>query len=365
MDQGSSSSYSVLTYHPQVIQRFSPSGLELVRFTNSGTESNTMALAAALAFTKRKKILVFRNGYHGGTLSFPDSLNSINTNLPHDFVIAPYNNIEGTRNALSFLPQSTLAAILVEGIQGSGGCVVGDPKFLKFLETTAHQLGALFIMDEVMTSRLTHHGLSASLGLKPDLVTLGKWVGGGMTFGAFGGRKDIMSMFDPRYGILGHSGTFNNNVVTMAAGCCGMDIYDEHEVERLNALGEDLRQRVENLLVEYGIRNWKPRTSSATQGNELDCPFTGLVPDGKRIPSSQLQKNSMGITGQGSMMCIHFYGPSEDTLKALFWHHMLDYGIYMAQRGFIALNLELIDDHVGRFEEATREFIIRYEDALR
>ncbi|PVH75869.1 putative acetylornithine aminotransferase [Cadophora sp. DSE1049] len=350
----------------KVTQRFSPSCIELVRFTNSGTESNTMALAAALAFTKRKKILVFKNGYHGGTLSFPDSLNPINTNLPHDFVLAPYNDIEGTRAVLSFLPQNTLAAILVEGIQGSGGCIVGNPKFLQFLNTTAHQLGALFIMDEVMTSRLAYNGLSASLGLKPDLVTLGKWVGGGMTFGAFGGRKDIMSMFDPRYGILGHSGTFNNNVVTMAAGCCGMDIYNEHEVERLNALGEDLRRRIENLLVEYGVRNFKSKIStSAAQRNELDCPFTGLVPNGKRVPSAQLQKNSMGVTGQGSMMNIHFYGPNENTLKALFWHHMLDYGIYTAQRCFIALNLELTDEHLMRFEEATREFIVRYEDALR
>ncbi|KAH6721694.1 putative acetylornithine aminotransferase [Leptodontidium sp. MPI-SDFR-AT-0119] len=352
----------------KVTQRFSPSGIELVRFTNSGTESNTMALAAATAFTKRKKILVFKNGYHGGTLSFPDALSPINTNLPHDFVFAPYNDIEGTKSALSFLPQNTLAAIIVEGMQGSGGCIVGDPKFLQFLNTTAHQLGALFIMDEVMTSRLAYNGLSVSLGLKPDLITLGKWVGGGMTFGAFGGRKEIMSMFDPRKGILGHSGTFNNNVITMAAGCCGMDIYNEHEVKRLNALGDDLRRSIEKLLVEYGIRTFKKVSkvsSSATQENELECPFSGVVPNGKRVPSTQLQKNSMGVTGQGSMLNIHFYGPSENTLKALFWHHMLDYGIYMAQRGFIALNLELTAEHVSRFEESTREFIIRYEDALR
>ncbi|KAG4435966.1 hypothetical protein IFR05_008547 [Cadophora sp. M221] len=351
-----------------VTQRFSPSGIELVRFTNSGTESNTMALAAATAFTKRKKILVFKNGYHGGTLSFPDSLDPVNTNLPHEFVFAPYNDIEGTKSALSFLPQHSLAAIIVEGMQGSGGCIVGDPKFLQFLNTTAQHLGALFIVDEVMTSRLAYNGLSASLGLKPDLVTLGKWIGGGMTFGAFGGRKEIMSMFDPGNGILGHSGTFNNNVVTMAAGCCGMDIYNEQEVKRLNALGDDLRQRIEKLLVEYRIRSLKPvskATSSTTQENELECPFSGVVPNGKRVFSSQVQKNSMGVTGQGSMLCIHFYGPSESTLKALFWHHMLDYGIYMAQRGFIALNLELTTEHVSRFEESTREFIIRYEDALR
>ncbi|KAL2072921.1 hypothetical protein VTL71DRAFT_10245 [Oculimacula yallundae] len=352
----------------KVTQRFSPSGIELVRFTNSGTEANTMALAAATAFTKRKKILVFKNGYHGGTLSFPESLSPVNTNLPHDFVIAPYNDIEGTTSVLSFIPPGSLAAIIVEGIQGSGGCVVGDPRFLHFLNTTAKALGALFIMDEVMTSRLAYNGLSASLGLNPDLVTLGKWVGGGMTFGAFGGRKDVMSMFDPRIGVLGHSGTFNNNAITMAAGCCGLDMYTEAEVNRLNALGDELRQNIKDLLVEYGIRVLKAGSRSiplTAEKSELECPFFGIIPSGKRVSSSQLQKNSMGVTGQGSMLAIHLYGPSENTLKSLLWHHMLDHGIYIAQRGFIALNLELNMEHVAKFTEATRDFIVKYQDALR
>ncbi|CZT10015.1 related to acetylornithine aminotransferase [Rhynchosporium graminicola] len=352
----------------KVTRRFAPSGIELVRFTNSGTESNTMALAAAVAFTKRKNILVLKNGYHGGTLSFPLSLNAINTNLPHDFVLAPYNDIEGTKSALSFIPRGSSAAILVEGVQGSGGCVVGNPEFLHFLNTTAHELGALFIMDEVMTSRLAYHGFSASLGLKPDLITLGKWVGGGMTFGAFGGRRDVMSQFDPQIGVLGHSGTFNNNVVTMAAGCVGLDIYNEAEVERLNALGNELRHSIEDLLLEYEIRALRAGSKSISftaEKRELECPFYGIVPSGKRIPASQLQKNSMGVTGQGSMLAVHFYGPSEKILLSLFWHYMLSCGIYIAARGFITLNLELTKEHVVKFVESTRGFIIRYQDALK
>src|SRR4051794_3185804 len=111
----------------QVTRRFAPSGVDLVRFTNSGTEANTMALAAAIAYTGRKKILVFKNGYHGGTLHFPSTLSDVNVNLPHDFIIAPYNDVAGTRAIVEALPTDSLAAILVEPIQGSGGCIVGSP----------------------------------------------------------------------------------------------------------------------------------------------------------------------------------------------------------------------------------------------
>lgn len=213
-----------------------------------------MAIAAAVAFTGRKKVLVFQNGYHGGTLTFPSPLNVINTNLPHDFIIAPYNDIPTTKSIISHLPRETLAAILVEPIQGSGGCVVGKPEYLRYLNKVAHDVGALFIVDEVMTSRLSYHGLSSSLGLTPDLVTLGKWVGGGMTFGAFGGRKDgVMTLFDPRNGALSHSGTFNNNIITMAAGCAGLDVYTEEEVVRLNSLGERIKAGVEGILTAANI----------------------------------------------------------------------------------------------------------------
>lgn len=203
-----------------------PSGVELVRFTNSGTEANTMALAAAVALPGPKKILTFTNG-HGGTLSFPSTLHEVNTNLPNDFVLAPYNDIAGTQVVVSSLPKHSLAAITVELVQRNGGCIPGDPYLLRFLNKLAKELGAHFIVDEVMTSRLAYHGLSFELGLPPGLVTLGKWIGGGMTFGAFGGPRDgLMSMFNSQRVMLKHSGTFNNNVMTMAAGCAGMDVYE-------------------------------------------------------------------------------------------------------------------------------------------
>jgi glutamate-1-semialdehyde 2,1-aminomutase len=358
----------------QVTKRFSASGIELVRFTNSGTEANTMALAAAVAYTGRKKIVVFRNGYHGGTLHFPSTLSKPNVNLPHDFVVAPYNDIPGVRSIIEGLSSNSLAAILVEPIQGSGGCIVGARDFLQYLNAAAHKLGALFIVDEVMTSRLFYNGLSAFLDLKPDLITLGKWVGGGMTFGAFGGRRDggVMSMFDPRNGMLGHSGTFNNNIVTMAAGCAGLDIYNEDAVIRLNTLGESLKSGVEKVLRNHGVSKLS-ESSRCPQKNEDESPFTGINSEhpsnGISVESLLLseergERSTMWISGQGSMLHIHFAGGGEASLKPLFWHHMLDHGIYLAQRGFIVLNLELNEGHVDQFVRAVDAFVRKYRVSL-
>jgi len=357
----------------KVTARFSPSGVELVRFTNSGTEANTMALAAAVAYTKRKKIVVFENGYHGGTLLFHTAVGQANVNLPHEFVVAPYNDIAGTEAIIQSLPKDSLAAILVEPIQGSGGCIVGAKDFLLFLEKVAHERGALFIVDEVMTSRLAYNGLSASLGLKPDFVTLGKWIGGGMTFGAFGGRRDgPMNMFDPRNGDLAHSGTFNNNVVTMSAGCAGLDIYNMDQVSRLNGLGDSLKAGVERVLENNGIRRMS-KTPRDAEKNELESPFTGINEEDRfnsvsveslSISDSTERKTEMWITGQGSMFCIHFLGGSEKSLKPLFWHHMLEQDIFMAQRGFIALNIELTEAHIEKFVQVVESFVTKYRTAL-
>lgn len=350
----------------QVTQRFALSGVELVRFTNSGTEANTMAIAAGVAYTGRKKILVFRNGYHGGTLSFPPSLAEPNANLPHDFVIAPYNNIEETRSVLADLPKESLAAILVEPIQGSGGCIVGSQKFLKFLNTTAQQLGALLIVDEVMTSRLAYGGLSSSLNLQPDMVTFGKWIGGGMSFGGFGGKKDgPMSLFDPRDGILSHSGTFNNNVVTMAAGCAGLDIYSEDEVQRLNDMGDILKTGIESILKKHNVRGEPPQISEASEASIEGPSPPIIVPDGFNFTSLSLNEEArMWVSGQGSMLCFHFSGDSEKSLKMLLWHHLMDSHCYIAQRGFMALNLELDGVHIQALLTAVEAFVVKYSQAL-
>lgn len=350
----------------QITNRFGLSGIELVRFTNSGTEANTMALAAAIVFTGRKKVLVFSNGYHGSTLSFPSG-NSVTANLPHEFILAPYNNISGTKAVLEAITKDSLAAILVEPIQGSGGCIVGTREFLHYLNTTARQLGAIFIVDEVMTSRLSYHGLSAALDLQPDLITLGKWVGGGMSFGAFGGRKDkgIMSLFDPRVGALAHSGTFNNNIITMAAGNAGLDLYTEEKLKALNELGESLKKGVDDILQRYTIPSPQEKTVHDTIPSESTAAASAIPSlEDKTSDPHAAEDPGMYISGRGSMLAVHICGPSNAQLRHLFWHHMLEEGIYLAQRGFVALNLELTAGHVEKFVKATEAFVVKYRVAL-
>ena len=194
-----------------------------------------------------------------------------------------------------------------------------------------------------------------------------------MTFGAFGGRRDgPMAMFDPRGGLLSHSGTFNNNLITMAAGCAGIDIYTEDEVQRLNALGESLKSGIEKVLKKYKLTA-APKKEPCPMKNELESPFTGEQSDypAKEISVESLSlaekregTTNMWVTGQGSMIVIHFAGESEKSLLALLWHHMLDHGIYMAQRGFMALNIELKAAHVEKFVTAIDGFVGKYRQAL-
>ncbi|KAH8698945.1 putative acetylornithine aminotransferase [Talaromyces proteolyticus] len=317
----------------KVVTRFRPSGMEMVRFTNSGTESNTVAIAAALNFTKRRKILVFSSGYHGGTLIFPMDLMknpaTTNVNLPHDFVFAPYNNIGETTATIKSLPTASLAAIMVEPIQGSGGCRPATKEFLQYLRETADAQKCLLIVDEVMASRLGPNGCSATMGIKADLMSLGKYVGGGMTFGAFGGRRDVMELFDPEKSGLQHPGTYNNNVVTMSAGIVALDIYNASEVERLNAFGADFKTKLQEVLIRH-----------------------------HRLPV-------MFVTGRGSMLNVRFSGPHAPELRALYYFHMLENYIYLAPRGYTPLNLELKDQDVLKYLAVFENFIVKYNSVVK
>ena len=220
LDDGLSFGASNLTearFARAVCDRF---GLDRVRFTNSGTEANLLAISLARIFTGRKKVLVFDGGYHGAVFGFAGGGSPINA--PFDYVMAPYNNISATK-ALIEANAADLGLVILEPMMGGGGCIAASHDFLRMLRQETTRAGALLVLDEVMTSRLAPGGLQTVVGIKPDLTTFGKYIGGGMSFGAFGGRAEIMDLFDPRRAdALPHAGTFNNNVLTMAAGLAGL-----------------------------------------------------------------------------------------------------------------------------------------------
>jgi glutamate-1-semialdehyde 2,1-aminomutase len=303
-------------------------GFERVRITNSGTEANLMALVTARAVTGRPKVLVMNGGYHGAVFTFAGGGAPINA--PFQFVLGTYNDIDATRQVIAE-NASEIAAIILEPMMGSSGCIPASREFLQMLRDEATRIGAWLIFDEVMTSRLSPGGLQALHGIKPDLTSLGKYIGGGMSFGAFGGRADIMDRYDPRRpDAFPHAGTFNNNVLTMAAGHAGLtQVYTKEAAERLNARGNALRERLNAL-----------------------C---------------KAQNAKMQFTGIGSMLSVHFTrapvrnpadaAAADQKLKELFFFDMLEKGIWIARRAFITLCLPLDEPEYDRFVQAVEEFL--------
>jgi len=185
--------------------------IELVRFCNSGTEANLLALSLCRAVTGRSAVLVFAGAYHGGILLFAHGSSALNP--PFGWVVGEYNDATAAARLIEQCAPE-LAAVIVEPLQGAAGVIPGESTFLRTVResTTAHDVPLVF--DEVMTSRLAPGGMQQALGIEPDLTTLAKFVGGGLAFGAFGGRRDLMGRFDPsRPDALQHGGTSNNDVL--------------------------------------------------------------------------------------------------------------------------------------------------------
>ncbi|EHK97224.1 putative Uncharacterized aminotransferase [Glarea lozoyensis 74030] len=349
--------------------------MDLVRFTNSGTEANMMAIGAAIAWTGRKKILVFSSGYHGGTFIFTmamckwyhsktSSTPPLNINLPHEFVAAPFNNLKETKIIIESLPKDSLAAILIEPVQGSSGCRPALPEFLTYLRETCEKLGALFIVDEVMTSRLGPSGYLETLGLRADLITLGKWIGGGMSFGAFGGRGDIMEMFDPARSTKGlmHAGTFNNNVFSMSAGIVALDIYNEQKLKEFNARGDRMKAGITKVLFDTGIYS-QEHAEYLKDVREIDS-----FEDDVRLYTGNdeiVNLPKVLISSRGTMLNLRFTSPQAGAWHNLYYHYMLANGMYLASRGYTPMNLEISDEDVDRFVSLVKEFLIIHLDEIK
>jgi glutamate-1-semialdehyde 2,1-aminomutase len=247
--------------------------VEILRYTNSGTEAVMNAIKVARAFTGRPKFAKCEGAYHGtydpaetsqearpetwGEIDNPVSVPTAKgtpQGVLDDVVVIPFNNTP-VAEAILRAKGNSLAAVLVDVMPNRAGLVPAKPEFLQMLRRVTREIGALLILDEVITFRLGYNGAQGRFDLDPDLTTLGKVIGGGFPVGAIGGRRDVMSVFDPTNGspAVPHGGTFSANPMSMMAGIAALEDLTPAAFVDLERLGALFDAGIQDCFRRHGI----------------------------------------------------------------------------------------------------------------
>lgn len=314
--------------------------IEMVRMVNSGTEAVMSAVRTARGFTKRDKIIKFEGCYHGHsdamlvaagsgvmTQGIPGSP-GVPTGCTQDTLSAIYNDLKSVEDLLQ-ANQDQVAAVIVEPVAANMGVVLPKEGFLAGLRELCDRYGALLIFDEVITGfRLQGDGAQGYYGVRPDLTTFGKIIGGGMPVGAYGGRREIMEMVAP-VGPVYQAGTLSGNPVAMAAGIAQLVKMKNHPelYRQLNDLSDWFFGEIEKILEEK---------HAACRVNHIGS------------------LGSVFFTGQE--VVDYDSAKTSDTKQfAKYFRHLLDHGIYVAPSQFEAMFLGI--RHTKEDLEKTLEVI--------
>ena len=318
--------------------------VEMVRMVNSGTEAVMSAIRAARGFTGRDKLVKFAGCYHGHTDAMLVKAGSgvMTQGLPgssgvpqgctRDTLTATYNDL-GSVEALFEANPNEIAAVIVEPVGANMGVVLPEPGFLEGLRAICDANGALLIFDEVITGfRLQLDGAQGFYGVRPDLTTFGKIIGGGMPVGAYGGRRDIMSMVAPT-GPVYQAGTLSGNPVAMAAGLAQLKLLRDAPdlYAKLNRAGDEFFTTLDGILNDAGVPHCLNHVGSL--GSVFFTP----------------EKVSNYAGAQTS-----------DTWKyTAYFKHMLDSGVYLAPSQFEAMFLSTAHsaEDLRKTLDAVREFV--------
>ncbi|MGA2279412.1 MAG: glutamate-1-semialdehyde 2,1-aminomutase [Verrucomicrobiota bacterium] len=318
--------------------------VQKVRMCNSGTEACMSAIRLARGFTKRDKIIKFDGCYHGhadsllvkagsGALTFG---HSDSAGVPAAFtqhtIVLPFNDADAVKTAL-VANKNKIAGIIVEPVPGNAGLYLPKPGYLEFLREITQANGALLIFDEVMTGfRLAPGGAQERFGIKPDLTTLGKIIGGGLPVGAFGGRADIMDLLAP-LGPVYQAGTLSGNPLALAAGIAALEELSEGRAPRAPKKKSEIKS---------GRRGTPPsETNVYARLEQLGAQLEAGMKDAAKSADVPVTFNRCG-----SMFCAYFTGGPvwslADAMKSdrerfkKYFHGMLAEGIYLAPSQFEA-----------------------------
>jgi glutamate-1-semialdehyde 2,1-aminomutase len=293
--------------------------IDMVRMVNSGTEACMSALRLARGYTGRNKVIKFEGNYHGHADSFLVSAGSgvatlgiqsvpgVTSAVANDTLSVPYNNLPAVEQLIAEYPDE-IAAIIIEPVAGNMGCILPQPGFLEGLRSLCDTHGIIFIMDEVMTGfRLAKGGAQELFGIKADIVTFGKIIGGGMPVGAFAGKREIMEHIAPA-GKVYQAGTLSGNPIAMIAGYTLLKTLQERP-----AIYTQLQDKTNQLVA--GLREAFGAAGVVYQINHI-----------------------------GSMMSVHFAeypivdftaaSSANNELFKRFFHAMLERGVYLPPSAF-------------------------------
>lgn len=246
--------------------------VDKVRYVNTGTEAVMFAVKAARAMTGRFKIAKFEGAYHGGydwvEVSEDSTPENWGANEPErvpyargtppsvldDVVVIPFNDLEMTTEILE-RHASKLACVIVDMVPSRAGLIPPEPGYMEAIREITRRHRIVLISDEVLNFRQSYRGAAARFGLEPDLITLGKIIGGGLPIGAIAGRNDCMSVFDSSSSAppLPQGGTFAANPLSMVAGLASMRALDPAAFDRLEALGNRVRTGISDAIAQRGL----------------------------------------------------------------------------------------------------------------
>lgn len=309
--------------------------VELVRFVNSGTEATMLTVRAARAFTGKSGIIKMRGAYHGShdlaaATADPEADRGIPDGVRKDIFFVPFNDLAAVEAVLE-QHAAEIAAILVEPVPNAGGLPVPRPDYLPGLRRLVDRYGVLLIFDEVITLRLSEGGYQELAGVKPDLTAMGKIIGGGFPVGAIGGKREIVMQFDPgRKDKIPHSGTFNGNNMTMAAGAASLRLLDRPAIDRINRLGEMLAKGFDDAFEEAAIAG---RTTSS--GSLVQVHW-------QRGEIANMDDVSAGFRAAGDLPLLSHLA-------------LMNRGIYAAARGEFNISTMLTEAEVDRAVSAFNE----------